>query len=74
MCSKKLTSLLFSYYRKHLYHGNKDAFSANQRFDRKKGPFGQMGFATWSLEYRRIGNEGGGWPVPGLKSERQLKL
>jgi acetyl esterase/lipase len=20
------------------------------------------GFATWSLEYRRIGNEGGGWP------------
>jgi len=22
----------------------------------------KMGFATWSLEYRRVGNEGGGWP------------
>jgi acetyl esterase/lipase len=22
----------------------------------------KMGFATWSLEYRRIGSEGGGWP------------
>jgi acetyl esterase/lipase len=22
----------------------------------------KMGYATWSLEYRRIGNEGGGWP------------
>lgn len=22
----------------------------------------KMGLATWSLEYRRIGNEGGGWP------------
>jgi acetyl esterase/lipase len=22
----------------------------------------KMGMATWSLEYRRIGNEGGGWP------------
>jgi acetyl esterase/lipase len=21
-----------------------------------------LGFATWSIEYRRIGNEGGGWP------------
>jgi acetyl esterase/lipase len=22
----------------------------------------KMGIATWSLEYRRVGNEGGGWP------------
>jgi acetyl esterase/lipase len=22
----------------------------------------KMGFATWSLEYRRVGNDGGGWP------------
>jgi acetyl esterase/lipase len=22
----------------------------------------KMGLATWSLEYRRVGNEGGGWP------------
>jgi acetyl esterase/lipase len=22
----------------------------------------KLGYATWSLEYRRIGNEGGGWP------------
>ncbi len=22
----------------------------------------QAGFATWSLEFRRVGNEGGGWP------------
>jgi acetyl esterase/lipase len=22
----------------------------------------KMGYATWSLEYRRIGNDGGGWP------------
>ena len=24
--------------------------------------FAQMGIATWSLEYRRLGNAGGGWP------------
>ncbi|UVI39573.1 alpha/beta hydrolase family protein [Qipengyuania spongiae] len=23
---------------------------------------GKRGFATWNIEYRRIGNEGGGWP------------
>lgn len=39
---------------KHLYFRERNAYSVNQRFDRKKGPF-------WSLEYRRIGNEGGGW-------------
>jgi acetyl esterase/lipase len=22
----------------------------------------QLGFATWNVEYRRVGNEGGGWP------------
>ncbi|MFC2161229.1 alpha/beta hydrolase family protein [Acidobacteriota bacterium] len=26
------------------------------------GAITQLGFVTWSLEYRRIGNEGGGWP------------
>ncbi|MFC2157999.1 alpha/beta hydrolase family protein [Acidobacteriota bacterium] len=26
------------------------------------GAITELGFATWSLEYRRIGNEGGGWP------------
>ncbi len=26
------------------------------------GAITRLGFATWSLEYRRIGNEGGGWP------------
>ena len=24
--------------------------------------FTQEGFATWTVEYRRVGNEGGGWP------------
>lgn len=23
---------------------------------------GKRGFATWNIEYRRIGNPGGGWP------------
>lgn len=37
------------------------------RFDLEfMGHFSQsltdLGFATWSIEYRRIGNEGGGWP------------
>ena len=36
------------------------------------------GFATWNLEYRRVGNEGGGWPntfldvAKGLNHLRQL--
>jgi acetyl esterase/lipase len=25
-------------------------------------PLAQLGFAVWNLEYRRVGNEGGGWP------------
>ena len=27
-----------------------------------------VGLATWSLEYRRVGDEGGGWPGPSRMS------
>ncbi len=45
-----------------------------------------LGFATWNIEYRRIGNEGGGWPgtlldagkaadfLNGIAAEYQLDL
>ena len=29
-----------------------------------------LGFATWSIEYRRLGNEGGGWPGTLLDAAR----
>ena len=31
-------------------------------FTRLAAWFTAQGFATWTIEYRRIGNEGGGWP------------
>jgi hypothetical protein len=34
--------------------------SGSRTPDRSRSP--ASGFATWNLEYQRLGNDGGGWP------------